>query len=153
MTQEIVRRRGKDVHVKFGPAEAAAKAASSTVKNSDEASSVGADRVRPGEYPRLIATVFSDDNWPKVCGSEQGSDDRWMGKERTISKETGTPSSQKSQDFINNPDGTNVGVPPRNPKDHANATEVDEHANSELARLWEALASLDEEAYRKAALR
>ena len=116
MTQEIVRRRGKDVHVKFGPADddvetrlskanrgrlqhilrtwdawieskgqaplwestpvktpvknmskaamatlAAAKAASSTVKNSDEASSLGADRMRPGEYPRIIAIVFSDE--------------------------------------------------------------------------------------------
>ena len=116
MTQEIVRRRGKDVHVKFGPAGddvktrlskanrgrlqhilrtwdawieskgqaplwestpvktpvknmskaamatlAAAKAASSTVKNSDEASSLGADRMRPGEYPRIIAIVFSDE--------------------------------------------------------------------------------------------
>ena len=117
LTQEIVRRRGKDVHVKFGPADddvetrlskanrgrlrhilrtwdawteskgqaplwesttiktpvkkmskaamatlAAAKAASTTGKSTDEASSVGADRMRPGEYPRLIAIVFSDEN-------------------------------------------------------------------------------------------
>ena len=51
---------------------AAAKVASSTANNSDEASSVGADRMHPGEYPRLIAIVFSDENWPIVCGSEQG---------------------------------------------------------------------------------
>ena len=105
----------------------------------------------PGDYPRLIAIVFSNENWLKVCESELGGDDRldWKGD---ILLDRNRIFAKIAKDFIN-PDWTNDGVPPRNPKDHANATEVDEHANSELDRLREALASLDEEAYRKPALR
>ena len=132
---------------------AAAKAASSMEKNSDEASSVGADRMRPGEYPRLIAIVFSDENGPRVSGSERGSNDKLDGRgESNLLGDRHPIFAKIAKDFIN-PDWTNNGVPPRNPKDDANATEVDEHANSELDRLREALASLDEEAYRKPALR
>ena len=96
---------------------AAAKAASSKVKSNAEDWSVGADRMRPGEYPRLIASVFRDENWPKVCGSEQGSDDRLDGKgESNLQGDRHPIFAKTAKDFIN-PDWTNDGVPPRNPKD------------------------------------
>ena len=136
ITQEILHRRGKDLHVKFGPGEddvetwlskanrgrlqhilstwdpwiesqglaplwestplktpvkkmskaamaalvATQAASSKKTKQTADDSSVGVDCMRPGEYPRLIAIVVSDENWPKMCGSEQGSDNRLNGK-------------------------------------------------------------------------
>ena len=95
---------------------AAAKAASSTEKSTDEASSVGSDRMRPGEYQRLIAIVFSDENWPRVCGSEQGSNDRLDGRgESNLLGDRYPIFAKIAKDFIN-PDWTNDGVPPRTPK-------------------------------------
>ena len=92
------------------------RAASTTGKSTDEASSVGADRMRPGEYPRLIAIVFSDENWPRVCGSEQGSNDRLDGRgESNLLGDRYPIFAKIAKDFIN-PDWTNDGVPPRTPK-------------------------------------
>ncbi|CAM9894421.1 unnamed protein product [Laminaria digitata] len=109
--------------------------------------------MRPAEYPRLIAIIFSKTFWPKVCGTEQGSDDRLAGRGESVLQGSKKPTWALIAKAFVDPDWTDHGVELQNPNDHLDATDVGEHANVELDRLRESISTLDREAYRKPAIR